>query len=294
MSTFDDIVNEVRSTLRGYNLVKEQVTFLSGALAADASSITVDDGSLVQPGVVEIGSEAIYVQSIAGNVLTVSPDGRGWDRTTAAIHADDARVTVSPPYPSWRIERAINDAIVGTGPTLYGIASTSFTFTPATSTYELPAACVGVLQVTATDIGPSQAQPEIHHFRVDLNAPVAEFATGKCITLMEAPAPGQTVTVVYQKAPAELTTGQDFTTSGLAETARPCVVYGAVARLLSFVDVTRTLTDSAQATEFADVQRVGTATTLAAQMTARYQLELDQEQARLRRAHPVKVRWIGR
>lgn len=285
-TTFDDLVNEVRETLRGYGLTREQVTFLNGAANASTTSITVDDGTAVRAGVIEIDSECIYVQSTAGNVLTVSPDGRGWSRTTATSHADNSRVTVNPPLPTWRIQRAINDTIVGTSPTLFGIATTTFVYDGVTTTYDLPATCVGVLKVTTTDPGPEDEKYEIHKYKVNLEAGT--------ITLGEAGLPGQTITVTYRKPPTELTTGQNLTVSGLAETARALVVYGAIARVLSFVDAHRALDDSAVASVMGDSVRLGAATQLAAQMTARYQLELSQEQARLRDAYPVKVRWAGR
>ena len=295
MSTFGNLVTEVRATLRGYGLVRERVSFLNGSITSSATSITVDDGTQFEPGVVEIDDECIYVQSIAGNVLTVSPDGRAWDGTTAATHADNARVTSDPPYPGWRLRRAINNTIVGTWPSLFGVDSTSFTYTPSVNTYSLPATAESVLSVTATVWGPSEEQAEISRYFVNSNAPTAEFATGNCITLREVPEPGRTVTVTYSKAPTELSLAADaFTASGLRESARRCIVYGAVAELVSYVDVTRALADSAVSAEFANTQDVGTATRLAAQLTARYQMELDQEQRRLRVAHPPKVRIRGR
>ena len=112
--------------------------------------------------------------------------------------------------------------------------------------------------------------------------------------LLEEPLPGRTVTVTYQKAPSELASGDDLSDSGLADTARACIVYGALGRIVSGLDVSRAAVDTAVASEFADVQRVGTATSLANTITARYQLELQQEQARLRKTHPKRVRWSGR
>lgn len=293
-TTYADLVREVRSALRGYNLVREQVSFLNGSITNSALTFTVDDGTLIQPGVVEIEDECIWVQSITGNVATVSPDGRGWDGTTAASHADNKRVTVNPPYPTWRLARAINDTIVGTSPTLWGVASTSFTYNPSVSTYSLPATATEVLSVTTTVLGPSQDQVEIHDYRFNANAPTAEFATGKCITLAVVPDPGQTVTVTYQKAPSEITSADSLTTSGLRETARALVVYGAVGRMLAFIDSSRAAVGSAVGSEFADTNRVGTATQLAGQLTARYQMELAEEQKRLRQANPARVRRIGR
>lgn len=293
-TTFDSLVNEVRSVLRGYGLIQEGVAFLTADVAASDLSITVDDASALGPGLVEIGGEVIYVRSISSNVLTVAPDGRGWDGTTAVSHLTNARVTANPPYPTWRLERAVNDAIVGVFPDLFGVATTSFTFNPAVSTYSIPADAEDILKVTTNVLGPSAEQPEIHRYQFNSNAPTATFATGNCLTLGEAPAPGRTVTVTYAKAPSELASGDAFTDCGLRETARPAIVYGAVARALSFLDASRTDVSSAVGSEMAADQKVGTATQLSAQMTARYQLELLKEQERLRKAHPARVRRWGR
>lgn len=283
-ATYESLVTEVRAALRGYGLVREQATFLNGSLTSSALTFNVDDGTLVSRGPVEIDTEILDVQSVAGNAVTLAPDGRGFDGTTAAAHADNARVKVAPAYPVWRLARAINDAITGVYPTLYAVSSTTFTFTLSQVAYTVPADCENVLQVTTTD--PFGVTPEIHRYKFD--------SANQTITLMEFPAPGQTVTVVYQKAPVEIAAGQNFTVSGLAETARSCIVYGAVARLLSFVDPTRVTTDSASAEGWADVQRAGSASQVAAQLTARYQMELETEAARLRKAYPPRLRWTGR
>lgn len=293
-ATFDDLVREVRSTLRGYGLNREQVTFLNGGLTNSASTFTVDDGTLIQPGIVEIENECIYVQSIATNTVTVTPDGRGWDGTTAASHADNKRVTVNPPFPTWRIARAINDTIIGTYPTLWGVGVTTFAFNGSVSTYALPADATEVLSVSATVIGPSKEQAEIYEYKFEANADATQFPTGKCITLRAFPDFGQTVTVAYQKAPSEITTGDNLTVSGLRDTARALVVYGATSRIVSFLDSSRASIGSAIGAEIADTNRIGTATQLAAQLTARYQMELGAEQKRLRLANPPRMRRVGR
>lgn len=291
MTTLDDLVREVRSSLRGYGLIRDRVTFLNGGLNSVDLTFTVDDGTLINPGIVEIGDECIYVQSVASNVATIAPDGRGWDGTTPAVHADNARVTSDPPYPTWRIESAINDVIVGTWPTLWGVASTTFTFNPAVSTYSLPADCERVLSVSTTVLGPSLDQHPIHKFSFESNSNTGEFATTNSITLHECPEPGRTVTVTYAKAPAAIASGDDLTDSGLRESAKRCVVYGAVAHLLSYVDAARALAGSAVNNEMSEATRIGSASQLSAQLTARYQMELGMEQSRLREAHPAIIRW---
>lgn len=282
MTTFDGLVREVRESLRGYGLIKDRVAFLAADITATALTVTVDDGSNIDTGVVEIGDECLYVLSVSGNTLTIAPDGRGWNGTTAAAHTANGRVTADPAFPTWRLQQALNDTIIGTWPALWGVGTATFTYSPSTATYSMPADCENVLTVTATVFGPDKEQAQIYEYKFESKANTTQFATGKCISLRVVPEPGQTVTVTYAKAPAELASGDDFTTSGLRETARRCVVYGALAELLSTVDATRVLTDSASNSALADVNKVGSATQLAAQLTARYQMELNSEQQRLR------------
>lgn len=291
MTSFDELVREVRSSLRGYGLVREAVAFLASGIDDNDLTIAVDDASGLAPGVVEIGSECVYVRSIDGNNLTVAPDGRGWDGTTAASHASGVRVTGNPPYPTWRLEGAINDAILGVFPDLFGIASTSFTYNPSVTTYSVPADTEDILKVTTNVLGPSQEQAEIHRYTFNSNAPTTAFATGNCLTLNEAPEPGRTVTVTYAKQPSALTSGDDFTDSGLRETAKPAVVYSALADLVARIDSSRATVDGASGHEYGTTMKVGTATQLAAQLTARAEMELMKEKERLRKAHPVRVRW---
>jgi len=295
-SSFDDLVREVRESLRGYGLVKDRVAFLTADLTTTALSITVDDASNIDPGVVEIGSECLFVQSVdtTTNTLTISPDGRGWMGTAAAAHTTNTRAVADPVFPTWRLERAVNDTIIGTFPTLWGVGSTTFTFNPSTATYSMPADTENVLTVTSTVIGPDKEQAAIYEYKFESKANTTQWPTGKCISLRVVPEPGQTVTVTYAKAPSELTTGQDFTASGLRETARRCVVYGALAELLTTVDATRALTDSANNLAMDGTIKVGTATQLAAQLTARYQMELNSEQQRLRLTSRPTVVWRGR
>ena len=290
-TTFDDLVREVRSTLRGYGLVRDSIAFLSAPIDADDLTITVDDTAGLMPGIFEIDSECIYVRSIAGNTLTVAPDGRGWDGTTAASHANNARVTANPPYPTWRLQDAVNDALTAVYPDLFGVGTASFNYNPSISTYEVPAEAEDILKVTCNVYGPSQEQVEIHRYSFNSNAPTTAFASGNCITLGEAPEPGRTVTVTYSKQPTALAVGEPFTDSGLRESAKSAVIYTALADLVARVDPARVTVDGAAAAEYSDVQKVGTATQLAAQLTARAGMEISKEKERMRKAHPPRVRW---
>lgn len=294
MSTLSQLVDEVLMTLNGYGAPAPRASFLSVGIDATTTTATVTDGSDFNQGIAQIGDELVYVESVSGGTLTLSADGRGFYGTTAAAHAANARVTMNPTWPRVRVEAAINDAIEGTYPVLFGVASTSFTFTGVKTTYELPADCEQVLSVSADTIGPSEEQHHIKRYSFNSVAPTDEFATGNSITLQVAPAPGQTVTVTYRKAPSAITTSDEFTVSGLRDTAWKAVKYAACSELLAYLDSARLPVDTAPSAEYGDRNQIGSAARVSAQLFQRYEIELERERRRLATTTPVPINVRGR
>jgi len=86
----------------GYLFDNHARSTLDGAINASATTINVASGEgskfPASNFKVNIGTEVILIESRSGDVLTVSssPDGRGWDGTTAAAHSDgDAILNVA-------------------------------------------------------------------------------------------------------------------------------------------------------------------------------------------------------
>lgn len=291
MATLTNLVNEVMQSLNGYGAPAARASFLNGAITDVATAITVDSAADFNQGVVEIDSELIYIESVdtATNVLTVSPDGRGFYGTTPAAHADNARVTVNPVWPKTRIEAVINETIESTHPVLFAVATAAFTWTGVQNTYELPADCVQVLSVTADTVGPTMEQQKVNRYSVNLSAPTADFATGNSVTIQEPVMPGRLVTVTYKKAPTAITAAQDFTVSGLRSTAWKCVKLAVVSELLNYLDTARLPVDTAASAELAERNPVGSAARISTQLWQRYQIELEQERKRLAAETPVPV-----
>ncbi|HET6917277.1 MAG TPA: hypothetical protein VFH56_14380 [Acidimicrobiales bacterium] len=299
MTTFDGLVTQCQQALQGYGLSQPRAAFIStvGGITAADLSFTVDDATDLSQGAAEIEDEIVFIQSVdtATNTVTVAPDGRGWYGTTAATHAANTRLTFEPVWFRQRIKTAINDTIIGTWPMLFGVGTTSFTYNTAVNTYELPTDAERVLKISATTFGPTREQQQVKRYRQALDAPTAEFTSGKTVTIEEPCYPGATVTVTYMKAPAALVNGSDdLTSSGLRETAKQAVLYGACAELVSFMDPDRLAVDSATA-QMAQYSyrstgnQVGAAAQIASQLTARYQFEVQREQRRLREVTPVPV-----
>ena len=227
----------------------------------------------------------------AAGTITFSPDGRGYYGTTAVAHAADARVTFAPTWPRQRIKAAINDVILGVWPTLFGVGQHQFFYTPAVTTYEMPADAEGVLSVTADTFGPSRQQQVIRSYTFDADPPSDEWTNGAAITLLEAASPGVTVTVTYQKIPSILSADADtIATSGLRESARQLLMLGACAQLLSMMDVSRLTVDTAPADELDNRNAIGSAARLANQFQIRYEMEIEKERQRLRATTPPKIK----
>lgn len=291
-TTFDQLVTDVQQTLAGYGLAQPRAAFLVGSITATTTTITVRDAKDFSQGIAEIDNEIVFVDSVdfASNVLTLAPDGRGYYGTTAATHASNARITMAPVWPRQRIATAINEAILGTYPTLFATATATVPYNPVVTTYELPADCDRVLKVTTDTIGPSGEQVELTRWSFNSVAPTSEYANGNTLTVEKGGFPGRNLTITYAKPPASITWGNAFTVSGLAETAKLAIKYAACSTLLAFMDISRLPVDTAQADEYDQTKfGIGNAARLSAQLYQHYLVELETERKRLRSATPVKI-----
>ena len=144
--------------------------------------------------------------------------------------------------------------------------------------------------MTADVNGPSREQQQVRHYQFNSVAPVDDWESTNTISLHEAVSPGRTVTVTYLKAPSPLTADSDpLTASGLRDTAKLAIVYGACSQLASFMDTARLPVDTAQADEYDDRNPVGIASRVAGQLYLRYTTELEAERKRLRATTPVTI-----
>jgi hypothetical protein len=284
VSTFDQLVYDVLQSLQGYGLAQPRMSHLSGSITDTATSITVVDATGFEQGVCEIDNETIFIESVDydSNILTVSPDGRGYYGTTAAAHSANARVTMAPTWGRGRVANAINEAITNTFPDLFKVATTTVVFSPVQTTYALPATVEQVLRVTTDTIGPSNETPLIVRHSFD---PVA-----KTLTIEKGGFPGKNFNVTYSTAPTQITFGDDFTESGLRETAKLAIKYAACSQLLAFMDPARLPVDTAQADELdASRNQIGSASKISTQLYQRYLIELENERKRLRATTPTPI-----
>ena len=295
MTTFNDLTEEILINLEGFTMRQDRTTYLTAAIDNNDLSIALASGDNIGKGILEIDDELLHIDSVdrSDRSAVISPFGRGYRGTTAAAHTINTKVTFAPSFPRISVKRAINDTLRAIYPNVYGVASHTFTFNASQNTYQLPVAAETIIAVSWDSIGPSGEWLPIRRWRHDPMAATADYANGNTITLNEAIVPGRTVQVVYAKTPTPRSADADVftTTTGLEETSRDLVVYGASYRMASFLDPGRLTFTSPEADANDQTRPFGSGTSTARYLLALYQQRLQEESNRLNGKYPVRVHY---
>ena len=301
--TLSQMIDEVILNLAGYTFQQDRATYLKTAVttttSSSASPLILSLGSTenVGKGTIEIDEELMWVDSYdrIANTATVSPYGRGYLGSTAATHAADKKVTISPTFPRYSVKRAINDTVSSLGASIFAVKSTSFTFNAATSTYAFTNLNIkNIITISWESIGPSKEWVPIRRYDFDSTADSTAFgANAQTVTLGEYPIPGRTVRVVYATDPVAFTTNaQDYSTqTGLPNSTRDVVILGASYRLLTYLDPARAAQVSPQADETDSKRPFGASQTATKQLYALYTQRLNEETARQQSQYPIRVHY---
>lgn len=289
MTTFDQLVRQVRQQLLGFTMTQESVSELSVSMSPTDTSFTCDPVTVtsIGRGLVEIDDELILVKSFdqTSGVASVMglANGRGYEGTTPASHNAHALVTSSPAFPKTRIKEAINQTITTLYPELVVFAETELTKLAPVIEYGLPADCSDVWYVTGQTIGPSKVAQPLPNWRYNPKARSANFPTGKSLQVFDSVMPGQAIKVVYAKTPSALVNGSDdFTpTTGYPERYVDLVVYGTCMRLLPALESARLQQQSIEATERATLVPPASAAKAMAMYAQLYQQRLQEEREQL-------------
>lgn len=298
MPTFNQLVDEVKTNLAGYTLRQDRISNLTNSGGINTTDLAIQIGSNenLAKGIIEIDDEQIWINSFDKNSLTLNAIqgfGRGYNGTTAAPHAQNSQVIMTPTFPRVSVKRAINDTINSFYPKLFGVSSTTFTFNAAQVAYPLPAEARDVLYISWQTVGPSKEWLPVNRWRFDRMANVAAFNTTKTVNIYEKIMPGRTVQVYYSIIPNDLSNNSDdfATVTGLPETCRDVVVFGASYRLLSYLDTGRINLSSAEA-DINDNKLPSTAGASASKYVfALYQQRLMEESTKLQDRFPIRVHY---
>lgn len=292
MTTFAELTDATLMYLSGFTTIQDQATYLTSSITASDVSLPVADTTSISRGVLEIGDELIWCDSVSSSGLTVAvpPYGRGYRSTTAASHASGTRVVSAPLFPRKLVKNAINDSIQSVYPMITGIGTTTFTFNPAISTYSLPAGAQSILAVSWQTIGPSREWMPVRRYRIDSAANTTAFTTGSTISIYDAIVPGRTVQVVYQMPPNTLSADADvFTTvTGLPASMEDVIRLGAAYRLVPFLDSPHLSGLTAEADFSSNMRPVGGAATLGKTLLQLYRIRLEEETDKQQAMYPVR------
>ena len=292
MSTFGQLADRVESVLHAYTDNSEPTTWLTTSATSTTTTLSVADASGIGRGYVQVDDEIMFVDKTdnVANTITITPWGRGQRGTTAAAHAENAKVIASPIFPRAEIKKAINNTIDAMYPMVFATGTTDFDFIAARTTYSLPADFQAVLGVSYSTVGPSREWFPVRGYTLDHTADSSAFATTRSISIYAPITPGQTVHVAYKKRPSLLVNENDdyATTTGLPSYSEDVVIYGAAFRMVSFLDPSRLGPQSAAADIFDGVTPVGSGQNASRFLYNIYQQRLNEVADNQRRQHPLR------
>jgi len=296
VTTFADIIDETTLSLTGYTNRQDQATYLTAALTSTALTFTVADGTVLTRGIVEIDEELIWVDSFdrTTNIATIPSYGRGFRNTEPAPHTVGTRVTIAPSFPRSVIRKNINLAIDGVYPDLFGTYYTTFNFQAARTTYTLPQEAIDVISASWQTIGPSLEWLPIRHYRMDKMANPLTWNSGKTVSIREGIIPGRTVMVTYTRKPSNLQFDtDDFSQTGLPESAREVIILGAAYRTAAYLDMGRVPAATAEADSQQSNDPIGSAANISRYMYQLYQQRLQVEVRRLQEQFPPRTHYTS-
>lgn len=290
MTALSTFVDEVLSDLNSFGVIQERTAWLTASVNDTDKTWTLEASDSVSEGVAEIEDEQVYIKTYdAGGTATIAPDGRGWNGTTAGSHAADTRLRLDPRFPRKSVAAAINRTISRSFPYIWGIDTVNITITGGVATYELPAEAIAVASVLSEELGPSGVWLPVRDFVFDGHADATVYPSGKTVTIPGGVFPGRQVQVVVRVKPVPLVAQDDFTDTGLQDSAKAAIRWGTLSDLMRSTDPTILTSHSAQADEYDTKRGYGTATKIANDLEAQFQMELRAEVSRLRALFPATI-----
>ena len=296
MPTLNEMIDEVRSSLAGYTLRQDRITYLTAAVNTTDLALSIGSSANLAKGIIEVDDELIWVDNFnqSTSVLNAAPGfGRGYQGTSPAPHSQYAQITLAPTFPRLMIKKAINDVINSLYPKLWAVSSTTFTFNASQTTYALPDDAESILYMSWQTTGSSLEWLPINRWRADPMANVAAFNTQNTVNIYENIQPGRTVQVWYTTEPTTLDSNTDdyADVTGLPGSSVEVVILGACYKLLSYLDAGRINLSSAEA-DLNDTKISSSAGVASSRyIYALYNQRLNEEALKLQDKYPIRIHY---
>lgn len=295
MPNFGEMVEETIGLLNDWTGQQAQAATLTSPMLTTDRSFSVDDGTRLGMGLVEIDEELVYVSAFdtAGGAGTIPAWGRAEQGSVLAAHAAGARVTTAPRPPRHRVKRRINQVITGLYPDLWAVAADEQVAT-LQSEYLMPAGAAWIINVTwQTPVYP-QTWERVRGWRLNTNADPAVFPTGRSLTVGGVPL-GQTIRTVYAGEPVPLAAdGDDFAAvTGLHAGVADLVVLAAASHLVLGQELSRGQLSTMEQQQRAVLVTTGASMAASRFLKQEYTARVAAERRRLLAANPVRPHYEG-
>ncbi len=300
MTTAQAWIDETRDLLlSGY---VEELLVLGASVGVSDTQLTITDAtdSGIVPGVIiEIDSEAMYVQKVGGTVDVI----RAYGNSEAAAHDNLSIVRVSPKFPTYRILEALNNDIRDLSAPdngIFQIKTFTTTYNASKQGYDLTEDSVSltneavqsIYAVSYTDPVTVEArEPEIRRWALKRDRISTSFASGMALVLYEAAFPGKKINVSY-KSPLTLITGVassfNKSSTGLQATAYDLPPLGAALALMTAAPIRREFLDAQGSSRRAEEVPPGAISASMRDLRARRDMRVAAEAARLATMYPQR------
>jgi hypothetical protein len=295
MTTLDNLIDDVQLDLAGFTYRQDRATYLVTSATSSDLILNVATTDNIAKGIIEIDDEMMWVDSYdrQANTVTIAPFGRGYNGSTPASHAANAKVVITPTFPRQVVKRAVNDTIGAVYPKVFATGSTGVSFLASRTTYAVPADAIQILSMAWQSVGPTKEWLPIRQWRWDPIAYPSAFPTGKTVSIYDNVLPGRTMNIIYAKLPTALVNNADDFEgiSGLPTSMRDVIIYGAAWRLSSYLDPARNSITTPASDELDTKRPYGTGTTVTRNLQALYLQRLEEESLKQKLQFPTRVHY---
>ena len=200
-ATVGSVLGDIEAFLYSLGHFRDRVATLTADLASSgATLLTVDDGTQLSKGLIEIDDELIYVKAAdTGGNAQIPAWGRAQSGTAASAHTTGSRVRIHPVFPRSVMKRYLQASIDTLYPDLWKnvVDNTSVLYSSGTLAYSLPAAVESIVSISAVVQAGYPAQA-ITRFKFDHDADLTVFPTGRSIQLYQSFPSGTRINIVYR------------------------------------------------------------------------------------------------
>ena len=282
----------------------EELLVLGASVDSGDTQLTITDAtdSGIVPGVIiEIDSEAMYVQKVGGTIDVI----RAYGASEAAAHDNLSIVRVSPKFPTYRILEALNNDLRDLSAPdngIFQIKMFTTTYNVAKQGYDLTEddvsltneAVQSIYAVSYTDpITVEAREPEIRKWGLKRNRITTSFASGMALVLYQPAFPGKKINVSY-KSPLTLITGAassfNKSSTGLQSTAYDLQPLGAALALMAGAPIRREFIDAQGSSRRAEEVPPGAISGSMRDLRFRRETRVAAEAARLSAMYPQQLK----